>query len=84
MFLKVTRAIVADPTKRESRPRVWLTYLTLFITALWIVGDIMVLVYNALGGDFGTRFLLKVITVAVIAGGIFSYFLHDVRQGHSP
>lgn len=44
----------------------------------------MVLVYNGLGGDFGTRFLLKVITVAVIAGGIFSYFLHDVRQGHSP
>ena len=26
----------------------------------------------------------SVITVAVIAGGIFSYFLHDVRQGHSP
>ncbi len=84
MFLRVTRAIAADPTKRESRPRVWLTYLTLFITALWIVGDIMALVYNALGGDFGTRFLLKVITVAVIAGGIFSYFLYDTRQGQSP
>ncbi len=84
MFLNITRAIAADPTKRQSRPRMWLTYVTLFITALWIVGDIMALVYNALGGEFGTRFLLKVITVAVIAGGIFTYFLHDARQGRSP
>lgn len=84
IFLNITRAIAADPTKRRSRPRMWLTYATLFITAVWIVGDIMALVYNALGGEFGTRFLLKVVTVGVIAGGIFTYFLHDVRQSRAP
>lgn len=80
LFRRVNRSLAADPTERESRPRLWLTYLTLFVTALWLGGDLMVLVYNALGGELGARFLLKIATVAVIAGGIFSYFLWDVRQ----
>src|SRR5262249_51494872 len=29
-FRAVTRAVAKDPTKRASRPRKWLTYLTLF------------------------------------------------------
>lgn len=80
LFQKTNRAVAKDPTKRGSRPRQWLTYLTLFVTGVWLAGDVMALVYNALGGELGARFLLKVVTVAVIAGGIFTYFLRDVRQ----
>ncbi|MFC3071380.1 DUF5671 domain-containing protein [Phenylobacterium soli] len=76
----VHAAIDRDPTKRESRPRKWLTWLTLFIAAAALIGDVSALVYNVLGGELGARFLLKVATVAVIAGGTFGYFLADIRK----
>jgi hypothetical protein len=80
MFSLANKAITRDPTKRSSRPRKWLTYLTLFIAVVSIVSDLITLVYNLLGGEFTVRFGLKVLTVAVIAGGIFYYFLADIRQ----
>jgi Domain of unknown function (DUF5671) len=80
MFTLVNREIARDPNKRSSMPRKWLTYLTLFFAVICLVGDLTTLVYNVLGGEFTTRFALKVLTVALIAGGIFAYFLIDVRQ----
>jgi hypothetical protein len=58
----------------------WLTYMTLFVAAGVIIGDLTTLVYNFLGGELSLRFGLKVMTVAVIAGGIFGYYLWDLRQ----
>src|SRR5262249_26242836 len=50
-FRAVTRAVAKDPTKRASRPRKWLTYLTLFVAGTALVGDTAVLIYNMLGGE---------------------------------
>ena len=83
-FRAVTRAIAKDPTKRASRPRKWLTYLTLFIAGVSLVGDMTVLVYNVLGGELTVRFVLKVLTVAIIAGGTFAFFLADMRKEEEP
>lgn len=83
-FRAVSRAIERDPTKRGSRPRKWLTYLTLFIAGVSLAGDLMALVYNALGGELTVRFGLKVVTVAVIAGGTFTFFLTDMRKEEKP
>lgn len=79
-FRSVTRAIAADPTKRAYRPRKWLTYLTLFVAGVFLVGDAATLVYNALGGELTIRFILKVATIAFIAGGIFTFFLSEMRK----
>jgi hypothetical protein len=79
-FRLITGAIARDPTKRGSRPRKWLTYLTLLVAAVALAGDLATLVYNVLGGEFTGRFALKVATVAVIAGGAFWYFLADMRK----
>ena len=80
LFRLTERAIEKDPTKHQSRPRKWLTYLTLFIAAASLIGDVSVLVYRVLGGELTTPFLLRVATVALIAGGAFWYFLADVRK----
>ncbi|HTH17070.1 MAG TPA: DUF5671 domain-containing protein [Magnetospirillum sp.] len=79
-FRITAKEIDADPTKSRSRPRKWLTYLTLFVASCAVAGDLVALVYNVLGGEYGIRFLLKVATVAVIAGGIFTYFLSEMRR----
>jgi hypothetical protein len=75
----VGREVARDPGKRRSKVRRWLTYLTLFIAACVLIADVTTLVYNALGGELTIRFVLKVVTVAVIAGGVFGYYLQDLR-----
>jgi hypothetical protein len=79
-FHHVTNAIARDPTKRGSQPRKWLTYGTLFIASVALICDVSTLVYNVLGGEFTVRFGLKVATVAILAGGIFGYFLVDMKR----
>ncbi len=72
------RAVGKDFGKRRSAIRKTLTYLTLFIAALFVLGDLITLVFYLLSGDTTARFLLKVLSVASITGGIFGYYLKDV------
>jgi hypothetical protein len=74
-----SRAIDADASKRASPVRRWLTYLTLFVAACVLIGDVTSLVHGVLGGDLTARFVLKVLTVGVIAGTVFWYYLSDLR-----
>ena len=80
LSLLIGRSIKRDPSKRASKVRKWLTYMTLFVAAGVIIGDLTALVYGFLGGELSLRFALKALTVAVIAGGIFGYYLWDLRQ----
>lgn len=79
----LSRAVKRDPSKRTSKVRKWLTYITLFIAASVIIGDMTALIYNFLGGELSVRFFLKVLTVGAIAGGIFRYYLWDIRAEES-
>src|SRR6185436_4944347 len=72
------RSVRRDPAKRRSNVRRWLMYMTVFIAASALVADVTTLVYNALGGELTTRFVLKVLTVAAIAGTVFGYYLSDL------
>lgn len=76
----IERAVRLDPAKRASKVRRWLTYLTLFVAACALIGDLTTLVYYFLGGELTMRFLLKVTTIAVIAGSSFWYYLSDLRS----
>ncbi len=73
------RLTAADPTQRMSPVRRWLTYLTLFVAACILIGDFTSLVYNLLGGETTTRFVLKVAIVGAIAGTVFWYYVSDLR-----
>lgn len=77
----IDRAVRLDPTKRASRVRRQVTYLTLFITACVLIGDLIAAVYNFLGGDVTASFVLKALTVGLIAGGVFSYYRWDLGPG---
>jgi hypothetical protein len=76
----VGRDIAADPNKRRSRVRRWLTYLTMFVASTVLIGDVISLIYSLLGGELTTRFVWKVLVVAFIAGAIFWYYLSDIRR----
>lgn len=83
-FVFVARYVAKDvarrPVKRLSPIRRWLTYLTLFIAASVLIGDLTTLVYNVLAGELTIRITLKVTVVVLIAGTVFGYYLSDLRK----
>jgi hypothetical protein len=76
----IGRALVREPEKRGSEIRKWLTYLTLFFTALVLIGDLTFLVQRLLAGELPVRVLLKVLVVFAIAGTIFGHYLTELRR----
>jgi hypothetical protein len=76
----VTRDIAAQPDKAGSPVRRWLTYLTLFVAALILVADFIVVVRGLLSGELTARFLLKSGVVFAIAGLVFGHFLASLRR----
>lgn len=70
----------SSPEKRELKIRKWLVYFTLFAAAVIIIGDLITLVYNFLGGDLTMRFVLKIFAILAVIGEIFAYYLMDLRQ----
>lgn len=77
----VMRAEAQEPEKRELGVRKWLIYLTLFVGAVTLVIDLIVLLNRFLGGtDFTMAFILKAITVFVIVGAVFAYYVYDLRH----
>jgi heme/copper-type cytochrome/quinol oxidase subunit 2 len=71
---------VSHPDRREIKIRKWLVYLTLFISAITVIVDLVTLVYKFLGGELSPRFGLKVLAVLVVAAGVFWYYLWDLRR----
>lgn len=84
IFLLLSRQLARqaerDPVKRGSRIRKWLTYVTLFVAAGTLIGDLIALVSGLLSGELTPRFLLKVATVFFIAGSAFTNYLWELRQ----
>lgn len=82
--VRIVRGMVrTNPGARASRIRRQLTYITLFIASCVLFGDVATVVYHFLDGAVTTRFVLKVLTVAVIAGGAFGYYLRDLRAAEA-
>ncbi len=84
VYLFVTRLLNKEykkyPEKRDLKIRKWLVYLTLFVAAVVIIGDLVALVYNFLGGDLTARFILKVLIVLLVSGVVFIYYLRELRN----
>lgn len=76
----LNKSYASSPTKRNLRIRKWLVYFTLFAAALIIIGDLVTLIFNLLGGELTARFLLKIVTVFFVAGSVFYYYFWDLRR----
>ena len=74
------RTIARHPAMRTSPVRRWLTYLTLVVAAGILIGDAITSIYTLLSGDLTTRFVLKALVLAGIAGGVFLHYLRDLRR----
>lgn len=80
MNTRAQSAAKADPGKRRSAVRKWFGYITLFLAALALLGDLIAVIYALLSGDLTTRFFAKAALVALTAGLIFLYFRGETRE----
>ncbi len=75
----IRRDIARDPSRNEIWVRRWALFLTLFLAGGSMVIDLIVLVNTYLQGeDLTLGFLLKVLTVLLVAGLGFMHFLADL------
>jgi hypothetical protein len=83
IFLFVMRTILREaqdrPERLQSGVRKWLTYIALLLTAGGMICDLIWFFDYFLTGELTSRFVLKALTVIVICGAIFSYYLGSLR-----
>jgi len=88
LFLWLTvrdrRTLAAEPDRRRSAVRKWLTYTALLIAAVVLLGDLVATVYRLLSGDLTLQFLAKAAVVAIVAGAAFLSYGQDVQRKEGP
>ncbi len=74
------RDLASNSERRELKLRKWLTYFTLFISAVTIIVDLIMFVFSFLSGELTTQFFLKVFVVLLVAGAVFGYYIWDLKR----
>lgn len=69
-----------DEGRAESRLSRWLTYIVLLAAAVTIVGDLIAVLFKLLQGEISARFMLKALTILVIACGIFGFYFLERKK----
>ena len=81
LSLRDRRALAADSALYRSAIRRWLTYLTLLVSAIILLIDLIVVIDLLLNGALVLQFILNAAVVGGIAALIFGYYLLDIRKG---
>ena len=77
----IEKSYAEDPGKKQIGIRRGLTYITLLIAGIILVGDLVTLLYTFLDGqDFTVTFILKACVILCVLGLVFGYYLQDIRD----
>lgn len=69
---------------RQMKTRRWLLYFTQFVTAITIIVDIMILIYEFYGGEITARFVSKIVVVLIIAAIVLGYYRWELHRTDTP
>jgi len=58
----------------------WLVYLSLLVGGAILLGDLVAVILTYLNGEITLRFILKAITLMVVIGAAFYYYILDARN----
>jgi uncharacterized membrane-anchored protein len=76
----IQKSLFSGELKKDSAIRRWLTYLILFVSFLIFIGWLIAFVNNFLNGEVTMKFVLKTISVLVIAAAVFGFYLYDIKR----
>lgn len=77
---RINKDLSVNPKKKSMWVRKWLLYALLFFAFIVLLTDLVVIVRAFLMGELTLRFILKALSVLVISGAVFSYFLFELRR----
>lgn len=78
LHYKERNRLAASPGRRRSSIRKWIASFALLLAAATFLGDLVVALQRLLNGDASLEFVLRVLTVAVISGGVFQFYRSDL------
>jgi hypothetical protein len=84
LMRQINRDLATHREKNFSWVRKWLTYLTLLVAALIAIGAVIAFLTSFLRGELTPRFLLKVLVVLVLDGGVLWYYFDWIRRKPAP
>lgn len=58
----------------------WLIYLSLLVAGAVILGDLVAVIYSFLNGELTVRFVLKALSMFVVIGSAFAYYVLDAKE----
>ncbi|MCR4311106.1 MAG: DUF5671 domain-containing protein [Candidatus Taylorbacteria bacterium] len=73
-----TQASVANKGKMGGRGI--LNSIIIFLASVTVISNLIAIVYYFFGGEITTRFVLKSAVTLLSAGGIFWYYLYDIKR----
>jgi len=77
----VYKIYAENPAKKDIGIRKWLIYITLFVAGLLLAIDLVTVLYKFLDGqDLTMAFLLKALSVLLVAGCVFGFYIQDIRD----
>ncbi len=79
-FLRVTKRTMENPHIRNLKSRKFLIYLTLVLTFLIVIGNVIHIIYNFLSGNITANFILSFLVTIFISGIIFLYYLNQIKE----
>ncbi|MBW4462677.1 MAG: hypothetical protein KME47_20940 [Nodosilinea sp. WJT8-NPBG4] len=84
LMRQINRDLAAHREKHFSEVRKVLTYLTLLIATIIAIGAVIAFLTSFLRGELTPRFLLKVLVVLVLDGGVLWYYFDWIRRKPAP
>lgn len=84
LYVWLTRMLHQDirknPFKKLLWVRRWLIFITLFVAGATMAIDLIAVINTYLNGEVTVRFLLKALTILVVIGAGFWYYVHELRD----
>jgi hypothetical protein len=76
----INRGLQTKELDQESGIRRWLTYFILLVSSITVLGIFISVINNFLNGELTLSFALKALTMLIISGAVFSFYLFDIRR----
>ena len=76
----INRGLQTKELDQESGIRRWLTYFILLVSSVTVLGIFISVINNFLNGELTLSFILKALTMLIISGSVFSFYLYDIRR----
>lgn len=76
----IKKDVIANPEKKDIRVRKFFVYLTLFLSSVAMIIDLVTLIYNFFEGELSLNFFLKILAVLIVMGAVFAYYFWDLKH----